>query len=144
VEQRTFLHALLRYLGHLELYVHYFSCSSMAETDCECPAFVLIVLFSPYTFPVTAQTFNFSCVVFFAVVSLKFFSWSCIGADECSQTVMGIVSYFMVDDAVWLSRRSIARVLDVSEGTYVVEKVDERTVSKDDDVSKEAEMVKEE
>lgn len=57
---------------------------------------------------------------------------------------MGIVSYFTVDDAVWLSRRSIARVLDVTEGTYVVEKVDEKVASKDDDVTKEVDMVKDE
>ncbi|KAM0746497.1 gamma-aminobutyric acid transporter [Meredithblackwellia eburnea MCA 4105] len=60
--------------------------------------FLLTVLFSPYEWPVTAQNFNFSSVIFGAV------------------TIFGIISWWIVPEANWLSRRAIGRVLDVVEG----------------------------
>lgn len=36
--------------------------------------FICSVMFSPYVFPVTPQTFNFSSVIFAAVVRLLFLS----------------------------------------------------------------------
>ncbi|KAL8292848.1 hypothetical protein RQP46_000542 [Phenoliferia psychrophenolica] len=58
--------------------------------------FLLTVLFSPFTFPVTAQNFNFSSVIFVAI------------------TLMGVVSWWVVPEKNWLARR--AGVLDVVEG----------------------------
>jgi len=60
--------------------------------------FLLTVLFSPYEFPVNAQNFNFSCVIFGAV------------------TIMAIVSWWFVPEEAWLSRRAVAKVLDATEG----------------------------
>ena len=50
--------------------------------------FLLCVLFSPYEWPVTAQDFNFSCVIFGAV------------------TIFGIISYNIVPEDAWLARRA--------------------------------------
>ncbi|KAK4702748.1 translation initiation factor 5B, partial [Phenoliferia sp. Uapishka_3] len=60
--------------------------------------FLLTVLFSPYEFPVNAQNFNFSCVIFGVV------------------TIAGMVSWWCVPEEAWLSRRNVGKVLDVVEG----------------------------
>lgn len=59
--------------------------------------FLLTVLFSPYIWPVTAQNFNFSSLIFGAV------------------TIMGIVSWWVIPEKDWLSRRQVARVLEATE-----------------------------
>ncbi|KEI37553.1 uncharacterized protein L969DRAFT_52636, partial [Mixia osmundae IAM 14324] len=59
--------------------------------------FLTAVLFSPYQFPVTAQTFNFGPIIWAAV------------------TIMGIVSYLVVPESAWLSKRHFAREEDVRD-----------------------------
>lgn len=53
--------------------------------------FICSVMFSPYVFPVTAQTFNFSCVIFAFV------------------TLLGVVMYLITPEDRWLSREFIAQ-----------------------------------
>lgn len=48
-------------------------------------------MFSPYVWPVTAETFNFSCVLFVFV------------------TIIGVVSWFIVPESKWLSREFVAQ-----------------------------------
>ncbi|KAK4055571.1 hypothetical protein OIV83_000117 [Microbotryomycetes sp. JL201] len=59
--------------------------------------FLLAVLLSPYVFPVTAQTFNFSPVILGAV------------------TIMAIVSYFVIPEDRWLAKRSLRSIVEGSE-----------------------------
>ncbi|KAK4057896.1 hypothetical protein OIO90_001115 [Microbotryomycetes sp. JL221] len=61
--------------------------------------FLLAVLLSPYEFPVTASTLNFSPVILGAV------------------TIMAIVSYFVIPEERWLAKRSLLSIVEVSEGT---------------------------
>lgn len=48
-------------------------------------------MFSPYVWPVTAETFNFSSVLFVFV------------------TIIGAVSWFIVPESKWLSRDFVAQ-----------------------------------
>lgn len=59
--------------------------------------FLLSVLFSPYIWPVSAQNFNFSSLIFGSV------------------TIMGVISWWFVPEKDWLSRRQVARVLEATE-----------------------------
>ncbi|GAA5854683.1 hypothetical protein JCM8547_004938 [Rhodosporidiobolus lusitaniae] len=58
--------------------------------------FLLCVLFSPLEFPVTAQNFNFACVIFGFV------------------TIAGAVSWWLVPEDDWLSRRAVGRILEAT------------------------------
>ncbi|BGO90710.1 hypothetical protein NBRC10512_000650 [Rhodotorula toruloides] len=60
--------------------------------------FLMAVLLSPLEFPVTAQNFNFACAVFTFV------------------TLAGAVSWWVVPEDNWLSRRAVGRILDSTEG----------------------------
>lgn len=51
--------------------------------------FICSVMFSPYVFPVTAETFNFASPVFVAV------------------TLMGVASWWIVPEERWLSKEFI-------------------------------------
>lgn len=53
------------------------------------------------TFSFVLQNFNFACVIFAAV------------------TVMGIVSWWIVPEENWLSRRAVGRIHDAAEGHNV-------------------------
>lgn len=59
----------------------------------------MAVLLSPLEFPVTAQNFNFACAVFAFV------------------TLAGAVSWWVVPEDHWLSRRAVGRILDSTEGS---------------------------
>jgi hypothetical protein len=48
-------------------------------------------MFSPYVWPVTAETFNFSSVLFVFV------------------TLIGVVSWYIVPESKWLSREFVAQ-----------------------------------
>lgn len=61
-------------------------------------AFLMAVLLSPLEFPVTAENFNFACAVFTFV------------------TLAGAVSWWVVPEENWLSRRAVGRILDSTEG----------------------------
>lgn len=54
--------------------------------------YLLGPLFSPLEFPVTAQNFNFSSVIFVFV------------------TICGAVSWYIVPEDMWLSRRALGRI----------------------------------
>lgn len=50
---------------------------------------ICAIMFSPYVYPVTAQTFNFASPVFAAV------------------TLMGVISWWIVPEERWLSKEFI-------------------------------------
>ena len=58
---------------------------------------------------------------------------------------MAVISYNVVDDEIWLSRRGIARILDVTDGTYVPEKdeKDSSITQEEETATKPVELVKE-
>jgi len=58
----------------------------------------LQVLISPFVFPVTAQTFNFSSVIFGAV------------------TIFALLSWWFVPEDKWLRQEQIERVMHIAEG----------------------------
>lgn len=62
--------------------------------------FLMIILLSPYSFPVTALTFNFAIVIFGSV------------------TIFAIISYFLVPEELWLARqeRSAQATADLASG----------------------------
>jgi hypothetical protein len=60
--------------------------------------YLLGPLFSPLEFPVTAQNFNFSSVIFVFV------------------TLCGAVSWWVVPEDMWLSRRALKRIEDSAAG----------------------------
>ncbi|KAK4055572.1 hypothetical protein OIV83_000118 [Microbotryomycetes sp. JL201] len=69
--------------------------------------FICCVMFSPYVFPVTAQSFNYSSAVFFIV------------------SVMAVVTWWIVPEERWLSKEFIIqaqRGIEVSSETGSVEK----------------------
>lgn len=93
-------------------------------------AFLLTVLFSPYEWPVTAQNFNFSCGAFpLAFPPRRPAAPPFPDADLLSGrkvifgtvTIMGIVSWYIVPEDAWLSKRMIGRVLDATEGKDTTE-----------------------
>ncbi|KAI5116859.1 hypothetical protein M0805_009169 [Coniferiporia weirii] len=67
-------------------------------------AIVFAVMISPFEFPVTADTFNFACVIFGSV------------------TVFGLLSYFLTPEDKWLPREAIINALNAADG---VERVDD-------------------
>ena len=62
------------------------------------PVYLLGPLFSPLEFPVTAENFNFSSVIFVFV------------------TLCGAVSWWVVPEDMWLSRRALKRIEDSAGG----------------------------
>ncbi|GAA6004927.1 hypothetical protein JCM10207_008454 [Rhodosporidiobolus poonsookiae] len=68
--------------------------------------FLLAVLFSPLEFPVTGQNFNFACAIFGFV------------------TICGVISYFVVPEEMWLSRRAVGRILNAADGEATVHPAD--------------------
>ena len=60
--------------------------------------YLLGPLFSPLEFPVTAENFNFSSVIFVFV------------------TLCGAVSWWVVPEDMWLSRRALKRIEDSTAG----------------------------
>ncbi|GAA5971787.1 hypothetical protein JCM11641_001512 [Rhodosporidiobolus odoratus] len=68
--------------------------------------FLLAVLFSPLEFPVNAQNFNFACAVFAFV------------------TIAGAVSWWVVPEDMWLSRRAVGRIIDATEQSQTGLKAD--------------------
>ena len=63
------VNAFLRYFFALEQCVPSFVSMGLDADDCVMLAFLLTVLFSPYTAEYTPQTFNFAIVIFTGVVS---------------------------------------------------------------------------
>ncbi|KAG7096509.1 hypothetical protein E1B28_003938 [Marasmius oreades] len=64
---------------------------------------VVAVMISPFFFPVTAETFNFACVIFGAV------------------TLFGILSWYFTPEEKWLRREVILQGLRNTEGSNRVE-----------------------
>ena len=73
--------------------VSFFSCSlKSCLTDCGSQTQV-----SPFYFPVTAETFNFACVILGAV------------------TIFGILSYYIVPDDKWLRKSLVEQTLRAAD-----------------------------
>lgn len=65
---------------------------------CSPAVFLLGPLFSPLEFPVTAENLNFAPVIFVAI------------------TIMGAVSWWVVPEERWLSRRALKQIENAAEG----------------------------
>ncbi|KAF8630535.1 hypothetical protein AX15_002857 [Amanita polypyramis BW_CC] len=61
-------------------------------------AIIFSVMVSPFSFPVTAATFNFACVIFGSV------------------TIFGVLTWYFTPEEKWLPRETILQALDWSDG----------------------------
>ena len=110
--------------------------------------FLLCVLFSPYEFPVSAQTFNFSSGQCFSACACNGSRAPVPCADRWfpgtgavifgAVTIFGIVSWAVIPNEQWLSRRALATMIhphqpdakDAGEGSTLDAAVDTAPAAK--------------